>query len=165
LCKRSCVADFILPEKRTINIGGRDMRVGNCRLAARCAYPCGGITGLDKSGKWSTWSAGRFPLPDDDEEYRTISKKYVGQYLQRKRPDPVSYNPLLAGTYEMQYTCSNCQFVCHPNRNVRKRRHEMLINSGVVIEEEDGTRRAVTPKEAEEFLNRMSEERRKQFTE
>ncbi|MCL1978694.1 MAG: hypothetical protein FWG60_00840, partial [Methanomassiliicoccaceae archaeon] len=136
LCKRSCIADFILPERRTIEIGGRNMRAGNCRLAARCAYPCGGITGLDRSGKWSTWSPGRFPLPDEDEDYRTISRKYVEQYLQRKRLGPVSYNPLLAGTYEMQYTCSNCQFVCHPDKNVRKRRHDILINSGVVIEEE-----------------------------
>jgi len=164
LCKRSCVADFILPGKRTIEVGGKNMRVGNCRLAARCAYPCGGITGLDSSGEWSTWSPGRFPLPEEDEEYRTISRKYVNQYLQRKRSGRVSYNPLLAGTYEMQYTCSNCQFVCHPDKNVRKKRHDLLMNSGVVIEDEDGTKRAVSPEEAEEFLSRMPEERRKLFT-
>jgi len=164
LCKRSCVADFILPEKRTIEVGGKSMRVGNCRLAARCAYPCGGITGLDKSGEWSTWSPGRFPLPEDDEDYRTISKKYVGQYLGRKRLGPVSYNPLLAGTYEMQYVCSNCQFVCHPDRKIRKMRHELLVNSGVVIEEEDGTKHAVSPGEAEEFLKNMPEERRRLFS-
>jgi len=164
LCKRSCVADFILPEKRTITMGERTVRVGNCRLAARCAYPCGGITGLDKSGKWSTWSAGRFPLPDDDEEYRTISRKYVGKYLERKRLGPVSYNPLLAGNFEMQYTCSNCQFVCHPDKRIRKERYELLANSGVVIEEEDGTKRAVSPEEAEEVLKRMPENRRSLFS-
>ena len=164
LCKRSCVADFILPEKRSMDIGGNRIRVGNCRLASRCAYPCGGITGLDRSGKWSTWSPGRFPLPDDDEDYKTISKKYVEQYLQRKRSGPVSYNPLLAGTYEMQYTCSNCQFVCHPDRKVRMERHDMLMNGGVVIEEEDGTKRAVPPEEAEEFLKRMPEDRKRLFT-
>ncbi|MCL2032635.1 MAG: hypothetical protein FWG96_05150 [Methanomassiliicoccaceae archaeon] len=165
LCKRSCVADFILPGKRTMTIGGKEMRVGNCRLASRCAYPCGGITGLDGSGKWSTWSPGRFPLPDDDEEYRTISKRYIERYLQRKRTGPVSYNPLLAGTYEMQYTCSNCQFVCHPDKDVRKKRHDLLINSGVVIEDEDGTKHAVSPDEAEEFLSRMPEDRRRLFSE
>jgi len=163
LCKKSCVADFVLPEKRTINMGGRTVRVGNCRLAARCAYPCGGITGLDKNGKWSTWSAGRFPLPDDDEEYRTISKKYVGRYLERKRLGPISYNPLLAGNFEMQYTCSNCQFICHPDRKIRKKRFDMLVNGGVVIEEEDGTKRAVPPEEAEAFLKAMPESRRYLF--
>jgi len=163
LCKRSCVADFILPEKREIEIGGRRMRAGNCRLAARCAYPCGGITGLDRSGKWSTWSPGRFPLPEEDEEYRTISREHVGQYLQRKRLGPVSYNPLLAGNYEMQYTCSNCQFVCHPDRGIRKKRYDALMNSGVVIEEEDGTKRAVSPEEAEEFLNGLPGGRRRLF--
>ena len=165
LCKRSCVADFILPEKKTIAVGGKEMRVGNSRLAARCAYPCGGITGLDRSWKWSTWSPGRFPLPEDDEEYRTISRKYIGQYLERKRSGPISYNPLLAGTYEMQYTCSNCQFVCHPDRNVRKKRHDLLVSSGVVVEDEDGTKHAVSPEEAEKFLDRMPEDRRRLFTE
>jgi epoxyqueuosine reductase QueG len=165
LCKRSCVADFILPEKRTLEVGGSTMRVGNCRLAARCAYPCGGITGLDKSGEWSTWSPGRFPLPEDDEDYRTISRRYVERYLQRKRQGRVSYNPLLAGTYEMQYTCSNCQFVCHPDKEIRKRRYDLLKNSGVVIEEEDGTKRAVSADEAERFLEKMPDDRRKLFME
>jgi hypothetical protein len=64
----------------------------------------------------------------------------------------------------MQYTCSNCQFVCHPDRDMRKRRHDMLVKGGVVIEEEDGTKRAVSPEEAEEFLKRMPEERRRLFT-
>ena len=164
LCKRSCIADFVLPEKRAIEVNGKTMRVGNCRLAARCAYPCGGITGLDKGGKWSTWSPGRFPLPEDDEDYRTISRKYVGQYLQRKRPGAVSYNPLLSGTYEMQYTCSNCQFVCHPDKKIRKRRYEALMNGGVVIEEEDGTKHAVSPEEAEAFLSKMPEDRKRLFT-
>ncbi|MCL2149129.1 MAG: hypothetical protein FWH47_07370 [Methanomassiliicoccaceae archaeon] len=164
LCKKSCIADFILPGERTVTIGGREVRAGNCRPAARCAYPCGGITGLDRSGEWSTWSPGRFPLPEEDEEYRTISKRYVERYLQRRRVGPVSYNPLLAGTYEMQYTCSNCQFVCHPDKAVRKRRHALLVGGGVVVEDEGGGKRAVSPEEAEELLSGMPEERRRLFT-
>ena len=164
ICKSSCIADHILMEKRTMTLGNVTIRTGNCRLPARCAYPCGGITGLHKSGEWSTWSPGRFPLPDDDEEYRTISKRYVQQYLQRKREGTISYNPLLAYPFEMQYTCSNCQFVCHPDKKVRKGRYQLLRNSGVVIEEEDGRKHAVSPEEAEKFLSKMNEERRRLFT-
>ncbi|MDR1404560.1 MAG: hypothetical protein LBJ20_03205 [Candidatus Methanoplasma sp.] len=164
LCKAACVADFIERDEVSINMGGRSVRVGNCRPAARCAYPCGGITGLHPDGKWSTWSPGRFPLPEKDEEYRTISKKYVGRYLERKRNGAVCYNPLLAGTYEMQYTCSNCQFVCHPDPEVRKKRLSMLRNSGAVIEDSDGNRTAVSPEEAEKYVSELPSERRRLYS-
>jgi hypothetical protein len=63
----------------------------------------------------------------------------------------------------MQYACCNCQFVCDPDIAVRKRRLELLRKSGVVIEEEDGRKHAVTPQEAEEFLSKMPPERRRLF--
>jgi hypothetical protein len=63
----------------------------------------------------------------------------------------------------MEYTCSNCHFVCHPNKEVRKARYRMLTESGVVIQEPDGTRRAVSPEEAKEYLKSMSPERRKLY--
>ncbi|MDR0778444.1 MAG: hypothetical protein LBE48_03280, partial [Methanomassiliicoccaceae archaeon] len=130
ICKKACVADHINTGGTTIELGNETIRAGNCRLPARCAYPCGGLTGLHKSGEWSTWSPGRFPLPEEDEEYRTISRKYVQQYLQRKRDGAISYNPLLAYPFEMQYACCNCQFVCDPDIAVRKRRLELLRKSG-----------------------------------
>ncbi|MCL2712375.1 MAG: hypothetical protein FWD37_03760 [Methanomassiliicoccaceae archaeon] len=164
MCKRSCVADHINNEPVTISLGNETIRAGNCRLAARCAYPCGGITGLHKSGEWSTWSPGRFPLPDEDEEYRTISRKYVQRYLQRKRRGAICYNPLLAYPFEMQYTCSNCQFVCHPDIEVRKKRYESLKNGGVVVENEDGSKIVMRKEEAERSISEMPEERKRLYT-
>ena len=164
ICKRACVADHINSGGTAIELGDNSIRAGNCRLPARCAYPCGGITGLHKNGEWSTWSPGRFPLPEDDEEYRTISKKYVERYLQRKRNGAITYNPLLRYPFEMQYTCSNCQFVCHPDPGVRKRRLELLLESGVVVEDEDGKKYAVTPQKADDLLSKMPPERRRLFT-
>ena len=96
ICRKACIADHINRDARTMELGNETVRTGNCRLPARCAYPCGGITGLHKSGEWSTWSPGRFPLPEEDEEYITISRRYVQKYLQRKRDGAISYNPLLA---------------------------------------------------------------------
>ena len=164
ICGRACVADHIKDGEVTMPLGDMTIRAGNCRLPARCAYPCGGITGLHRSGEWSTWSPGRFPLPEEDDEYRTISRKYVRQYLERKRVGAICYNPLLAYPFEMQYTCSNCQFVCHPDREVRKRRLELLRKGGVIVEEEDGTKRAVSAAEAKTFVFGMPPERRRLFT-
>jgi epoxyqueuosine reductase len=39
----------------------------------------------------------------------------------------------------------------------------MLTESGVVIQEPDGTRRAVSPEEAKEYLEAMPQERRKLY--
>jgi len=164
ICKKACIVDHINNGIVEMELGNETIRGGNCRLPARCAYPCGGLTGLHKSGEWSTWSPGRFPLPEEDEDYRTISRRYVQRYLQRKRNGAICYNPLLAYPFEMQYTCCNCQFVCHPDINIRKKRYELLKNSGVIIEESDGTKCSVTSQEAEEFLSKMSSERRTLYT-
>ena len=63
----------------------------------------------------------------------------------------------------MEYTCSNCHFVCHPDKEVRKARYRMLTESGVVIQEPDGTLRVVSPDEAKEYLEAMPPERRKLY--
>lgn len=51
----------------------------------------------------------------------------------------------------MEYTCSNCHFVCHPDKEVRKARYKMLTDSGVIIQEPDGTLKAVSPEEAKKI--------------
>ena len=63
----------------------------------------------------------------------------------------------------MEYTCSNCHFVCHPDKEVRKARYRMLTESGVVIQEPDGTIRVVSPEEAKEYLEAGPPERRKLY--
>jgi hypothetical protein len=63
----------------------------------------------------------------------------------------------------MEYPCFNCQLVCHPDKEVRTARYKMLIESGVVIQELDGTRKAVSPEEAKEYLNSLPLERRKLY--
>ena len=63
----------------------------------------------------------------------------------------------------MEYPCLNCHIVCHPDKEIRTARYKMLIESGVVIQEPDGTRRAVSPEEAKEYLNSMPLERRKLY--
>ena len=61
---------------------------------------------------------------------------------------------------KLRQTCGSCQIVCSPDKEERKRRHEMLINSGVVVQNPDGSLEAVSPDEAEDRLARMSPESR-----
>jgi hypothetical protein len=63
----------------------------------------------------------------------------------------------------MEYTCSNCHLICHPEKEIRKARYKMLKESSVIIQEPDGTRRAVSPEEAKEFLKAMPPERRRLY--
>ena len=65
--------------------------------------------------------------------------------------------------YKLEYTCSNCQFICHPDNEVRKNRFKLLKNSGVIIEDEEGNRKAVTSEEAEKIIQDMSDKRKKKF--
>lgn len=58
----------------------------------------------------------------------------------------------------MWLTCNNCQLVCHPDPEERKRRHQLLTEGGVVVQNPDGSLEAVTPEEAENRLAAMSPE-------
>jgi hypothetical protein len=55
-------------------------------------------------------------------------------------------------------SCGNCSHVCAPDPEERKRRLKMLEESGVVIQVEDGTLKAVSPTEAEEYLAGLDSE-------
>jgi hypothetical protein len=52
-------------------------------------------------------------------------------------------------------TCGNCQLICHPDKDVRKRRYKMLVDSGVVVQNPDGSLEALTPDEAQERIAAM----------
>jgi hypothetical protein len=55
-------------------------------------------------------------------------------------------------------TCGNCQLVCHPDKDERKRRYKMLSGSGVVVQHPDGTLEAMSPQKAASFLSAMDPE-------
>ena len=61
---------------------------------------------------------------------------------------------------KLYLTCGNCQLVCHPDREERKRRHRMLVESGVVIQNSDGSLKAVSPDKARDILTSMAPELR-----
>jgi epoxyqueuosine reductase QueG len=165
LCKAACASGFIDGEKRvTVTMGGIDFSYSKKRTHTRCDYVCGGFTGLHMSGKWSTWSPGRFPIPEKDEEFFPALLNTVGPYLKRAKPDMSVFNTLMPGD-KVQLTCGNCQLICHPDKEVRKRRYKMLIESGVIVQRPDGSCEAVSPEEAKKRIDAMDPETRALYEE
>ena len=165
LCMAACASGLMSDdEKTTVSLGKVDFSYSTRRSYHRCEYVCGGFTGLHRSGKWSTWSPGRFPIPEKDEEFLGALIKTAPAYRNRKKTDYGFYHALAPGSL-LEFTCGHCQFVCHPDKRVRQERYKMVVNSGVVIQEPDGTLRAVSPEEAKKHLSQMSPEQRALYEE
>ena len=165
LCMSSCASGLMDDKnKTTVKIGGVEFSYAKRRTYSRCDYVCGGFTGLHSSGKWSTWSPARFPIPENYEEFIPALMNAVEPY--RKRPHQEFgcniYHPLAPGN-RLDFTCGYCQFVCHPDKAVRVRRHKMLVESGVAIQGKDGKIKGVSPEEAKRHLAAMDNETRAMY--
>jgi epoxyqueuosine reductase len=164
ICSASCIPKFIPKKGKTkVEIGGMEFEYSEKGDKSRCTFVCAGMSGLHSSKKWSTWSSARFEIPQNDEDFGPMIFKTLPAYIQRPKGKAVFFMPHLPG-HIMEYSCSNCQFICHPNKELRKKRYEMLINSGVIVEDENGNRRAVTPEEAENLVENMPKDRKKLYT-
>ncbi len=162
LCMASCASGLMDDlNKTTVNIGRVEFSYSRRRKYSRCEYVCGGFTGLHPSGKWSTWSPARFPIPKNDEEFLPALLNAVDPYVKRPRQDFGCniYHPLVPGN-RLDFTCGHCQFVCHPDKAVRTRRYQMLINSGVAVQGKDGKIRAASADEAKRHLAAMDDKTR-----
>ena len=165
LCMASCASGLMDEEnKTTVTIGDVDFSYAKRRAYNRCDYVCGGFTGLHPSGKWSTWSPARFPIPEHDEEFKLALLNAVDPYRKRPRQEFGCniYHPIVPGN-RLDLTCAHCQFVCHPDKKIRAMRHKMLIKSGVAIQEKNGKIRGVSPEEAKRHLAAMDDETRAMY--
>jgi len=155
ICLSACASGLMHPEeKTTVTMGGVEFSYARRQSYNRCDYVCGGFTGLSKSGKWSTWSPARFPIPEKDEEFLDAIRGAIKPYAYRPKQGIGFYHALLPGN-KGQMTCGHCQLVCHPDRDIRTKRFKMLTEAGVVIQLEDGSLKAVSPEEAQEHLATM----------
>lgn len=160
LCMSACASGLMsMDEETTVILGGVEFSYAKRRTYRRCDYVCGGFSGLHQSGKWSTWSPARFAIPENDDEFQEALINSVVPFINRPKVNYGLYHPLLPGDL-LEFTCGHCQFVCDPDKNVRQERFKMLANSGVVIQNEDGSREAMSPEEAIKRLAAMSPERR-----
>ena len=69
LCAASCVGKtFSAEEETSVTLGGRTFTFAKRKSYVTCHIVAGGMTGLHESGQWSTWSPGRFRVPEDEKE-------------------------------------------------------------------------------------------------
>ena len=164
LCMASCASGFMeKSEKAHVTLGGVEFSYSKRRNYMRCGYVCGGLTGLHKSGKWSTWSPGRFPIPEADDDFEPAFQKALPSYLKWPKIEGGHYHFLI--NEKIRTTCAHCQFICSPNKEERKQRYEMLTKSGVVVQNSNGALEAVPPDEAKERLSNTAPEIRQLYEE
>lgn len=161
LCVASCPVDlFKRTEEVSVEIGGETYSHSARNSYLRCLMCCGGATGTNKTKKWSSWSPGRFDIPEDEEELKKELDR--ARELQNKRPEMEGGTIIADRTgrpvqpERKAYTsCGNCQLICWGNKTETAQNIRMLHDSGVIIQDPDGTIRAVKPKEAERELQKM----------
>lgn len=159
LCMASCASGFVdLRKKVSVVMGGVEFEYAERRDYNRCGYVCGGFTGLHSSGAWSTWSPGRFPIPTEDDDFLPAIMKAMERCNKWPEIEGGIYNFLLDDKVWMM--CGHCQLVCHPDKDERKRRHQILIESGVVVQNPDGSLEPLPPEKAIERLQSMSSDSR-----
>jgi hypothetical protein len=144
-------------------MGGVDFSYSKRKTYRRCDLVCGGFTGLSKNGKWSTWSPGRFEIPASDDEFMPVLAETVVASAPRPLLAGGFHHPAMPGRRKINFTCGNCQLLCHPDKDERKRRYKLLTESGVVIQHPDGSLEAVAPKIAEKYVSELPDERRAMY--
>jgi hypothetical protein len=160
LCVSACVPGMFDKKKvQSVTIGGVEFTYAVRKNYLRCDFCCGGFTGLAKSGKWSTWSPGRFTVPDDHGE---LFKEFIRAFeLYNKRPPmPGGFPHPALKDFKQHLTCGNCQIVCWGNLEDTRENVKILHGSGCVMQKADGELHSLPPDEAEAVFESMEPERR-----
>jgi epoxyqueuosine reductase len=160
LCMSACASGMMNEKKDvTVTLGGLDFSYSKRRTHHRCDYVCGGFAGLSASGRWSTFSPARFPIPEKDDEFLMAILNAADAYKNRKKPFRGFFHGLMPGK-ELSLTCGHCQLICHPDKAVRKKRFKMITESGCVVQHADGSLEALTPEAAAEHVANLDQETR-----
>ncbi len=165
-CAAACPSAFLHEGKSdmaSVTMGGLTFTYARRRHYNRCGYVCAGYSGLHPSGKWSTWSPGRFPIPKQDGDLRRVLVDAVEAWKRRPELDGgVLHQPLVYENTgkDVNLTCGSCMLVCAPTTEERQRRLKLLQSSGVVVQSPDGSLEAVSPEEGERRLAEMTPARR-----
>lgn len=167
LCTKVCSAQMFSKEKEVkFSLGGIEYSHAARNGYVRCQYVCGGFTGLHPSGKWSTWSPGRFPIPDTNIEIY----KMMGRALRRypdwpKRTDREGgYVNEAAPGINIRLTCGMCQNLCWGNPKETAENYRILTKSGCIIQKPDGSITVLPPEDAEQFFKTLPEKHQKLYS-
>lgn len=164
-CVSSCPSGMVDKKKDAgVTLGGVTFTFGARKDYTLCHIVCGGFTGLHKSGKWSSWSPGRYSIPEDAEELMKTFYRSIGNYGKwPKRPQAGGYkDPKLDGQ-TIRLTCGQCQIVCWGNKQDNRENYRLLTSSGCVIQREDGAMQVLPPDEAKAAFENMKPEHRELY--
>ena len=146
LCMLSCPVRMMDGNKamRT-DIAGVTQEISARRPHSCCWIGCGDYHGLSPDGKWSNWSPYRLdsPLPRTKEE---MDRLLIN--LRKEDPeshlDPNPYTDYRAVTFDRKWnfsaTCGNCANICWKERDDREENLRLVVETGVVVLNADGTR-------------------------
>jgi len=160
ICVSSCVGNmFSKTETQSVTLGGRTFTYARRIDTNRCNLVCGGFTGLHKDGKWSTWSAGRFQVPEKPEEtIELLVKAFVQSSKRPAMPGEGGFTPSVGGKTNVRLTCGNCNYICFGDRDETRENYRLLTSSGCVIQLENGEKVVLPPEEALEAFKKMPPE-------
>jgi len=180
ICTKVCAFQMFSPdEKVEVTLGGHTFSYSKRVDKLRCVLTCGGFNGLHKSGKFSTFSPGRYDYPEDEMEVRRVLTAAMSG--QRKRPlikdNSTGYIPASfsggkgASSFPteenknnvVQLSCGNCQIICWGDPKETAKNYKILVNSGCVIQKEDGTLEVFPPDKAKEEFEKMPLKRQRWY--
>ena len=166
LCATACAGEMMDRETATsLTLGGRTFSFSARKSILLCQLVCGGFTGLSRSGKWSTWSPGRFEIPDyrDPKNLLTALLRAMQAYG-RRPPMPGGYSHPAAPDARQYLTCGNCQIVCFGNRAETAANVKLLHGSGCMLQRPDGSLYRRPADEARTEFDGMEPERKSLYS-
>ncbi len=160
MCVSVCPTEMFDRKKSTsTTIGGESFEHSFRNEIMRCNICCGGFTGLSTSGKWSSWSPGRYELKETHEEMIELTFNSGNAYYKRP-PIPGGFEHVSMPGTKTYMTCGNCQIVCWGNRKETAENVKLLHNSGCVIQGPDDEIHVYPAEEAAEKFDQLPPEHR-----
>jgi epoxyqueuosine reductase len=159
LCVDSCASGLFERDKEeSVTLGGYTFKFAMHNSYLLCDLVAGGFSGLHPSGKWSTWSPGRYRIPQSEDERLSTLLRSIKNYAswQQLGDGPGGFEmPFLEGV-NLRVTCGNCQIVCWGDKEATRENYRLLSSSGCVVQREDGANEVLPPDEAERVFQSMN---------
>ena len=169
-CAGACPYEmFSSTEETSVTLGGREYTFAARINLVRCQICCGGATGLHKSGKWSSWSPGRYEAPEDKnalyvmlirandarQHWPPVEGESLVIFGRSGRSANQNVTPLRTNK-----TCGMCSLVCTGDKEENLENLKILRGSGCVIQYPDGSLKVLPGDEAEKEFNSFPPEHR-----
>jgi hypothetical protein len=150
LCEKTCQGGFFSKDQdEKINIGSTEEIIGRRKSYSYCAAICGGFIGQNRFKEWSTWSPYRLkcyglenveklPLDDSiDDFYQELMGKAVLEGGRKAENFLKIVRTILYGLNNKSKedyipTCGNCQIICGPTMEDKKKSYNLLVNGGCI---------------------------------